>query len=142
MLQQGFAALRTSYEALIIFEVFKDVVGRFEERISFGRLKDVCIDQYLLDQIVDRMEFLSRYIEGHSHSDLYAGTKPTPAMLFAEIETFEEIRRRQKSLKRDERARASTITAPAVAPASSKLAEGERDTKADSSKGRPTPRPS
>jgi hypothetical protein len=41
LLQQGFGALRTSYEALIIFEIFNGVVSRFEERISFDRLRDV-----------------------------------------------------------------------------------------------------
>jgi hypothetical protein len=100
-LQQGFGALRSSYEALIIFEVFNNVVGRFEERISFGRLSQVHINEELLKEVVERMEKISRYIDAHLHSDAFASVKPTPATLKAEIEAFEELRKRQRELKKD-----------------------------------------
>jgi ABC-type Mn2+/Zn2+ transport system ATPase subunit len=97
-LQQGFGALRTSYEALIMFDMFKSVVARFEERLSFGRLKDVRIDQGIVDEVIKRMEVLSGYIDAHSHSDALATVKPTPPMLFEEISAFEKIRKRQQEL--------------------------------------------
>jgi len=100
LLQQGFGALRTSYEALIIFEMFNEVVARFEERISFGRLKDVRIDPKLVDEIIRRMETLSKCIDAHLHSDAFGSVKPSPAALFDEIEAFESIRRAQKDLKK------------------------------------------
>lgn len=62
-LQEAFGALRASYEAFVIFDVFNGVVQRFEERMSFGRLKDV-------------------------HD------------LFEEITAFNEIRRKQRELKK------------------------------------------
>jgi hypothetical protein len=41
---------------------------------------------------------LSGYIDAHSHSDALATVKPTPAILFEEINAFEKIRRRQQEL--------------------------------------------
>jgi hypothetical protein len=110
LLQQGFGALRTSYEALIIFDIFNEVVARFEERISFGRLSDVRIDPNLADELIKRMEFVSRYIDAHLHSDNFSSTKPTPANLLQEIQAFESIRQRQKQLKK------SPIVSPASPP--------------------------
>ena len=103
-LQQGFAALRTSYEALVIFELFNGVVQRFEERISFGALKDLEIDHSLVSQIIAHMEALSRHIEGHLHSDRYSAAKPTPEELFQEIEAFEEIKKKHAELKKAKQA--------------------------------------
>lgn len=100
-LQQGFGALRTSYEALIIFELFNSVVLRFEERVSFGRLKDVCTDGPILEEIILHMEELSRHIIAHLHSDAMSSTMPTPADLLAEIEAFESIRKKIKGLSKN-----------------------------------------
>jgi hypothetical protein len=97
-LQQGFGYLRTSYEALVVFEVFRDVVARFEERINFGKLRDVRIDTELIEEIVTRFEDLSRFIDAHLHSDAFAAAKPTPEILFKEIEAFEQLKKRQAQL--------------------------------------------
>jgi wobble nucleotide-excising tRNase len=104
VLQQGFGALRTSYEALIIFGLFNGVVGRFEETISFGRLKEVCIDKELVEKIIQRMEVLSRYIDAHLHSDAFAGVKPSRDTLREEIDAFEAIRKQLQELKKVGRA--------------------------------------
>lgn len=111
-LQQGFGALRTSYEALIVFEIFNEVVLRFEERISFGRLKDIRFDGPLLNDIIQHMEELSRHIEGHLHSDAMATTKPKPTDLLKEIEAFESIRKRSKDLRKQAKV---TYSAPSPA---------------------------
>ncbi|MFZ2410767.1 MAG: AAA family ATPase [Candidatus Methanoperedens sp.] len=101
LLRQGFGALRTAYEAFIIFDLFNEVVMRFEERVSFGRLKDVVWDKSIVDEVVAKYELLSTYIEGHLHSDAFAATKPTCEMLLTEIEYFDTIKKKLKKLKED-----------------------------------------
>lgn len=98
-LQQGFGALRTSYEAFIIFEIFGGVVQRFEERISPGSLKKVATDRSILSDLDEGYGRISRFIEGHLHSDESAIEKPTPDLLVHEIAVFEEIRNRHKAYK-------------------------------------------
>lgn len=99
LLREGFGALRTTYEAFIIFDLFEEVVMRFDERISFGRLKSIRWESSLVDEVVESCERLSRYIEGHLHSDAFSGGKPTPSMLIGEIERFENLQKRLKALK-------------------------------------------
>jgi beta-phosphoglucomutase-like phosphatase (HAD superfamily) len=110
LLQQGVGALRTSYEALVIYGLFNEVVKRFEERVSFDRLKDVCTDRDIVDEVIERMAALSRFIEAHLHSDNYAAEKPSPDVLLQEIDAFEALQKKQKERKRD-----SAVTRP-VAP--------------------------
>ncbi len=98
--KEGFGAVRTSYEVLIIFGLFNGVVMRFEERISFGRLKDVVWDQSIIESIIERCETCSKYIEGHSHSDAFSGEPPTPAILLTEIDEFNNIRQAVRELKK------------------------------------------
>lgn len=100
LLADGFGALRTAYEAFIIFDLFKGVVMRFEERISFLRLKEIRWDQNIANEVVAKCEHLSRFIQGHLHSDAYAAIKPTPAMLLDEIGQFEGLRKRLADLKK------------------------------------------
>jgi wobble nucleotide-excising tRNase len=100
LLAQGFGALRTSYEYFIVFELLNGVVERFEERISFGRLADVSPDREVVKEVIERMESVSRYIDAHLHSDSFAGEKPTPADLWAEIEAFEILRKKHKQSKK------------------------------------------
>ena len=98
LLQQGFGCLRSSYEALVIFFVFNDVVRRFEERIGYDQLRKVRVDKALLNEIADRMDKLSRHIAAHLHSDALAGPEPTPADLLREIEQFEQLLKKQRAL--------------------------------------------
>lgn len=99
LLHQGFAALRTSYEALIIFDLFNEVVMRFDERVSFGRLKDIVWDMSIAEEVVSKCELLSKYIEGHLHSDAFVAAKPTCEMLVKEIEDFKTLKKRLSDLK-------------------------------------------
>ena len=96
LLRQGFGALRTSYEAFIIFDLLAEVVLRFDERVSFGRLKDVRLDPAIVAEVIEGCERLSRFIEGHLHSDAMQAQKPTPQMLLSEIEAFDAMRKRHK----------------------------------------------
>ena len=103
-IQQGFAALRTSYEAFIIFEIFAGVVQRFDERIMPGALKKVYIVEDLILDIDESFGRISRYIEGHLHSDAFLGMKPAPELLQEEIEHFEGIQNKYKDARKALRA--------------------------------------
>lgn len=126
LLQQGFGALRTCYEALIVFDLFNDVVARFEERLSFGRLKDVRVDPRLVEEIIRRMETLSRYIEGHLHSDRFASTKPSPTTLLDEIRAFEIIRSTQRDLRKPVAQASSRKPDTAISEQQRSLASAEK----------------
>jgi len=100
MLRDGFGALRTTYEAFIIFELLNEVVMRFSERISFGRLNEIVWDRALVREVVEKCEALSRYIEGHLHSDQLSAPRPTCDLLLSEIETFEGLSKKLKDIRK------------------------------------------
>lgn len=99
LLQQAFGALRTSYEALVIFELFNGVVQRFDERIRSDLLKDVQVPPDVSLEISAKMGDISRHIDAHLHSDAL-NCPPTPADLLKEIEAFEQIRAKIKAAKK------------------------------------------
>ncbi len=100
MLAQGFGALRTSYEALVIFGLFNGVVQRFDERLRLDLLTKVNFDVALATQISARWAQLSRHIDAHLHSDQYAPEKPTPEMLREEIDRFIVLKKKVEELKK------------------------------------------
>ena len=100
LIKDGFGALRTCYEAFVMFDLFGEVVIRFAERISIDRLKNVVIDIGIRDEVISKVGLLSRYIEGHSHSDAFAAQLPTPDMLKHELDEFEQLRKRHKDFKK------------------------------------------
>jgi len=102
LLRDGFGALRTSYEAFIVFELFNEVVMRFDERISFGRLKDIVWDRSIAQEVIEKCEALSRHIEGHLHSDAFTATRPAPELLLVEVEAFEALVKRLRDLRKQE----------------------------------------
>jgi hypothetical protein len=73
---------------------------RFAERISIDRLKGVAIDVGIRDRVIEKVGLLSRYIEGHLHSDPHAAQKPTPDMLLKEIEEFDALKKQHKEYKK------------------------------------------
>lgn len=90
-LTSGFNALRTSYEGLVVFGLFRKVVQRFERRISIDRLKEVKFDQEVIDQIIEKYGFISGFIDGHLHADSIHETN-TPDILRREIYDFEKLK--------------------------------------------------
>ncbi len=99
LLRQGFGALRTTYEAFTIYNVFSGVVGRFEERISIGRLKEIVWNEDIIGKVINHFEKLSRYIEGHSHSDSFASKPPTTELLQKEINNYISLKKELNDLK-------------------------------------------
>ncbi len=98
-LKSGFAALRTCYEVLVIHNLFKDVVQRFNERVSIDSLKEVRIDENIVALVLDGFAKCCRYMEGHSHSDLYQFKKPELKNLFEEITQYQDIKTTIKKYK-------------------------------------------
>lgn len=99
-IKNGFAALRTSYETLVVFGLFSGVVQRFEERISVDSLGDVVFNVEIRDKILDSFYQCCRYMEGHSHSDKYAYQKPIIDNLSEEIQRFNELNKEIKDLRK------------------------------------------
>lgn len=96
-IKSGFAALRSSYEALAIFTILGGVVQRFDPQIRFGRLKDVKYNKELAETVIERHGEISDLIEGHLASDEY-GAAPTTNQLEKMIDEFIELKDKIKSL--------------------------------------------
>lgn len=99
-IKSGFTALRTCYEVLVINDLFKNVVQRYNERVSVDALSSVCFDDLLVNELLDSYSQCCRYMEGHTHSDKYAYKKPEPDNLNEEIQRFEAIRSKIKKTKK------------------------------------------
>lgn len=99
-IKNGFAALRTSYETLVVFGLFNGVVQRFEERVSVDSLGDVVFNTEIRDKILDSFYQCCRYMEGHSHSDKYAYQKPIVDNLNEEIQRFNGLNKEIKDLRK------------------------------------------
>ena len=100
LLKSGFAALRTSYEVLVINDLFKNVVQRFNERVSVDSLSSVYFDIGLIEELQNSFAQCCRYMEGHTHSDKYAFKKPEPSNLNEEIQRYESIRTKIRKIKK------------------------------------------
>ncbi len=96
-LRLGFGALRTCYEAFIIYELFQGVVLRFDVRVSPGRLRDIKWDNTIAKEVNSKYEYISKFIEGHLQADGYT-PKPDVPMLLTEIESFELLRKKHNNL--------------------------------------------
>jgi ABC-type lipoprotein export system ATPase subunit len=104
LLKDGFSSLRTCYEAFIVYEVFNEVVQRFSERISFGRLADIVWDESIVQEAMDKYEDLSMLMEGHLHSERFAYEELTPDILNTEIQHFAGLKKQLKDLKNEKKA--------------------------------------
>lgn len=98
-LKNGFAALRSSYESLVVFGLFNGVVQRFVERVSVDSLSKVSFTVGIRDEIIDGFHRCCSYMEGHLHSDKYAYKKPELQNLNEEINRFNAISKKIKETK-------------------------------------------
>lgn len=94
LLMQGFAALRTSYEVLVISKLLQNVVFRFQDRVSIESLLDVNIQEEIKAEIHDNFSECCRFMEGHTHSDQFAYRKIETKVLIYAIERYETIRKK------------------------------------------------
>ncbi|MBE8715762.1 AAA family ATPase [Cellvibrio polysaccharolyticus] len=100
LVKSGFTALRTCYEVLVINDLFKNVVQRYNERVSVDSLSSVHFDEALINELLDNFAQCCRYMEGHTHSDRYAYRKPELSNLNEEIQRYEVIRNKIRSSKK------------------------------------------
>jgi energy-coupling factor transporter ATP-binding protein EcfA2 len=100
-IKQGFAALRTCYEVLVINDLFNNVVQRYNERVSIDALSKVSFDDTLINELLSCYAQCCRFMEGHSHSDRYSYLKPEPNDLNKEIQSYELIKKKIKDTKKD-----------------------------------------
>ena len=91
-LEKGSAKLRTAYEHYIQNVLFRDVIGRWRENIKYT-LSQVYFDEDIANRVQERMEFLSRYIDAHSHTAEFSEVPLTTEILEDEIKLFSKIRK-------------------------------------------------
>lgn len=92
LLEKGCAKLRTAYEYYIQKTLFGDVIGRWRENIKYT-LAQVYFDEEIAKRVQDRMEYLSRYVDAHSHTPEGNENQLTIEILGSEISAFAEIRK-------------------------------------------------
>lgn len=100
LVKSGFTALRTCYEVLVINDLFKNVVQRYNERVSVDSLSSVNFDEELINELLESFAQCCRYMEGHTHSDKYAYMKPEPSNLNEEIQRYEALRSKIRKFKK------------------------------------------
>jgi len=100
LVKNGFTALRTCYEVLVINDLFKNVVQRYNERVSIDSLSSVYFDETLINELLESFAQCCKYMEGHTHSDKYAYRKPEPSNLNEEIQRYEAIRIKIRKFKK------------------------------------------
>ncbi len=101
LVKTGFTALRTCYEVLVINDLFKNVVQRYNERVSVDSLSSVSFDALLISDLLESFAQCCRYMEGHTHSDKYAYQKPELINLNEEIQRYESIKSKIKKFKKN-----------------------------------------
>jgi len=102
LLRQGIGALRTTYEAFVVFEVLQNVVQRFDDRLNIKSLESIAwhVDTGdVVKEINRKHAALSRYIEGHLHVDDSPHEPLSVTLLYREIEEFSALHTRFKALK-------------------------------------------
>lgn len=100
-IKSGFAALRSSYEAFVIFELFCGAVKRFDDRVSMDSLKGLHVEDSMVKEIMDNFKLCCRYMEGHIHSDKYLAAKPQLKHLQEEADRFDTMRPKLDKLKKE-----------------------------------------
>jgi len=90
-LEKACGSLRTAYEDFIQKKLFHNVVRRWRENITFT-LNQVYFDEAIAGRIHDRMAALSRYIDAHSHSEVFHETPLTTDLVKSELAHFDAIK--------------------------------------------------
>jgi DNA-binding NarL/FixJ family response regulator len=99
-LEKGCGCLRTAYEDFIQRKLFGDVVNRWREQVKFTLISDVYVPDDIVAKVELRMATLSRYIDGHSHSDEYHEVPLTTALLQSEIDQYRLLVRDYSAAKK------------------------------------------
>ncbi|NYT60772.1 AAA family ATPase [Alcaligenaceae bacterium] len=90
-LEKACGSLRTAYEDFIQKKLFNNVVRRWRENIMYT-LDKVFFDDDIALRIHERMVMLSRYIDGHSHSEGFHEIPLTYETVASELSLFDGIK--------------------------------------------------
>jgi hypothetical protein len=96
-IRSGMGALRRTIEETVVKRLFKDTVPRWSDQVRVTTLRVVNWDNAEVEKICALFEDLSRYMEGHSHSDEAMGAPPEIRDLEQRIEQVDAIIRWAKS---------------------------------------------
>lgn len=80
-IRAGVGALRRTIEETVVKRLFKDTVPRWSDQVRVTALRQINWDNAEVEEICHLFEDLSRYMEGHSHSDEAMGAPPQVADL-------------------------------------------------------------
>lgn len=86
----GASALRNTLEEIIIRDVLKGTVKRWDEQVRIGNLKEIDWSNEIADEICKLQDDISRLIDAHSTSDEFGGGMPEPdelEQLITRVET-------------------------------------------------------
>lgn len=92
----GMGALRRTIEETIAKRLFKGVVPRWSDRVIVTGLRKIAWDDGLADDLVTIYEELSKYIEGHSHTDEASGAPTELKELEKMIQNVDTLIKRSK----------------------------------------------
>lgn len=92
-LRKGMGALRTTLEETVVRKVFKEAVPRWSDQVRVTTLRKINWDNDKIEEICELYEDLSRFIEGHSHTDEATGAPVELADLEARIARVKELRK-------------------------------------------------
>ena len=90
-LEKACGSLRAAYEDFIQKKLFHNVVRRWRENITFV-LDQVFFDEGIAKRVQERIEKLSRYIDGHSHSPDFHEGPLTIELVVDELAQFDRIK--------------------------------------------------
>lgn len=93
----GMGALRRTLEETVVRKLLKDAVPRWSDQVRVTTLRKVNWNNAKVEEIAALYEDLSRFIEGHSHTDEASGSPPEPADLRARIDKVNELIKWAKS---------------------------------------------
>lgn len=99
-IKSGFAALRTCYETFVIYDIFKNIVQRFNDRVSVMSLSSVCFDDNIINETITNFEKCCTYMEGHTHSDKSSANKPDEMTLLNEIGAYNTLKKKYKETRK------------------------------------------
>jgi hypothetical protein len=95
----GMGALRRTIEETVVKKLFNGVVPRWSDRVIVTGLRKVAWDDALVEELVDVYEELSKYIEGHSHTDEATGAPVELKDLDKMVQTVDGLIKRAKLKK-------------------------------------------
>jgi hypothetical protein len=97
---KGMGALRRTVEETVAKKLFKNVIPRWNDRVIVTGLRNISWDDALVEELCVVYEDLSRFIEGHSHTDEALGAPPEIKDLETMIGRIEALTKRAKQDKK------------------------------------------